>query len=317
MSTAAPLSNALKIECEDRPEWLDNRRNGCGASDSSAILNVGFAGSSTHTVFCDKVYGSNGYAEDLLMAKSLKIGLMMEPVLRDIFADETGLPCESAGQFTIYRHPEIPIMTATLDGWTEDETGACPVELKNVGSFARADWLDEPPLKYQVQVQHQLAVTGCQRGYLFGLIGGNEPMTVIIDRNEDFIDALRVKLEEFWGYVQRKELPPMDGSAGASRVLSQLYPHDSGVTVALPAELTQVHEDMVDAKADMKDAEGRKKLAENMIKAGIGDATFGEIPGVDGYYSWKEQSRIVKCPHCREITSEAHFRTLRKVKKNR
>jgi predicted phage-related endonuclease len=303
------------IECTTRPEWLQRRRDFLQSTDSAAILGVGYDGTSEHTVWYDKIHGG----DDPEVAKRLQIGKLIEPSLREIFTLETELPCEPAGEFSIYRHPEISYIGATLDAWTEDpQFGRVPVELKNVDQFLAGDWGgNEPPLKFTVQVQHQMLATGTNCAYVFALIGGNSPVSIRVERHQDFINGLMMKLADFWGYVQRRECPPADETAAASRVLAKLYPHDSGETVDLPAELGETHFNLKRAKGTIADAERVKSYCENQIKEAIGGATWGRIPGVNGYYSWKRQSRVVRCPHCDEITSEAEFRVLRKCKRNR
>jgi hypothetical protein len=63
----------------------------------------------------------------------------------------------------------------------------------------------------------------------------------------------------------------------------------------------------VKAKEDIKEAEARKLAAENLIKAAIGEASFGDLP--DGArYSWKQQSR----KEC--VVAASTFRVLRRGK---
>lgn len=271
-------------------DWLAARQSRIGASDTAGIFGVGYADQSGATVWDSKLRPP----EEPTPAKRklFKIGKMMEPTLRAIFTEETGLPCESLGDFTICTHPDLPWLGASLDGVTEHpEHGPAVVELKNVSNFAREEWdSDEPPLKYGVQVQHQLAVTGCARGYLLGLIGGNEPIVKVIDRNERFITAMLARLEEFWGYVQRRELPPVDESRATSQLLAKLWPRDNATSILLPAEATEWDRELTEAKAAIKAAEAVKTAAENKLKAALGENAYGDLPG-GGSYSWKTQER--------------------------
>lgn len=293
-------------EYSDRPSWLDGRRSVIGASDTAGIFGVGYHDQSPATIWDSKL---NPQADDRKDDRRLTIGKLMEPALRAIFADETGLPCEPAGEFTIYAHPDLAWLGATLDGLTvHDEYGPCPVELKNVSNFNAREWEDDPPLKFAVQVQHQLAVTGASHGFLLGLIGGNEPVVKVIERNERFIDAMLGRLTEFWGYVERKELPPVDASLATAGILSRLWPQDSGATIFLPAEAAEWDRELCEAKEDLKTAEARKVAAENKIKAAMGEASFAELPGSAGSYSWKTQNRKGF------VVEPTSFRVLRRAK---
>jgi predicted phage-related endonuclease len=116
------------------------------------------------------------------------------------------------------------------------EYGLCVCELKDVGFHNRKEWEnDEPPLKFAIQCQHQLAATGLEHAFIQGLIG-RVPVIKHVPRNERFIDAMLGKLAEFWDYVERGELPPIDASAATGRILAKLWPEDSGATVVLPPE---------------------------------------------------------------------------------
>lgn len=306
MTTTALSGFSCAIDRYDtEEEWLEGRRHLIGASDSAGILGVGYADQSQVTVWDSKINAPRSI--DPARRRRFQIGKLMEPSLRAIFAEESGMPCESPGSFTIYRHEGIPWLGASLDAITEhDEYGPCPVELKNVSNFAREEWDgDEPPLKFAVQVQHQLAVTGASHGFLLGLVGGNEPVIKAIERNDRFIDAMLARLEEFWGYVQRRELPPIDSSIATAHVLAKLWPEDSGATVVLPPEAADWDRDLTEAKEAIKTAEAKKVAAENLLKSAIGEATFGEIVG-GCRYSWKTQSRK------EHVVKESTFRVLRR-----
>jgi putative phage-type endonuclease len=307
----------------DREAWLAGR--GLGASDSAGILGVGYAGQSPVTIFAEKAHGvQTEWSADEL--ERLEVGKIMEPTLRKLFTHKTGIGCRELPEFCIHRHPEFPFITASLDALTDDDE---PLELKNVSWFAGSDWIDEePPLKYAIQVQHQLAVTGAQGGWLFGLIGGSKPVAKRIERNDKFIAALIDQLRKFWSHVESKTLPPIDESEATARVLSRLWPEDSGATVALPKDAARWATERETCKAVIKEAEALKTHAENQIKASIGDATFGDLPPLDEVeavadvktrllamvekanvvvpprYSWKTQVAQIKAV-------EAHTRTSR------
>lgn len=327
--------DCLVDQYPDRPSWLEARRSRIQASDTAGIFGVGYSDQSPITIYDSKVNAPRETADPSKLRR-FKVGKLMEPALRAIFADESGMDCESAGEFTIYRHPDLPWLGATLDAVTvHDEFGACPVELKNVSNFAREEWDgDEPPLKFNVQVQHQLAVTGASHGFLLGLIGGYEPIIRTIERNDRFIETMLAKLEEFWGYVQRREIPPIDASEATGRILAKLYPKDSGATVALPADAVRWAAEKTAAAAIRKEMEAVESAADNQLKGAIGEATFGDMPfGSHGEivaatrvkllaaaeeasrspvlpprYSWKHQSRAA------HSVKASEFRVLRGCK---
>lgn len=271
------------IECKSHGEWLAARRLRLQASDTAAILGVGYRNQSPATVWESKVSDSGEKQGN--QAKYLRIGKMMESSLRLIFSEETGLPTFPVGEFTIYCHPFIPWLGCTLDLKTiHDEYGLCPVELKNVSYFNREDWDDgKTPLKFAIQLQHQLAVTGASHGFLFGLIGGNEPIVRLIERDEAFIDVMLEALGTFWRCVERKELPPIDGTEATAGVLKRLYGKDDGNTTMLPRDAAEWAIQRETAAAVIKSMKVMQTTAENHLKAELGSFTFGDLPGRADY----------------------------------
>ena len=80
------------------------------------------------------------------------------------------------------------------------------------------------PEYVQLQVMHQLAVTGKQTADVAVLICGQELQIHRIERDDGMIAKL-VELErQFWNYVQTDTPPPADGSDSADVALRCLYP---------------------------------------------------------------------------------------------
>lgn len=276
---------------ESREEWLLARRSGIGASETPTLFGVGYANQSPLSVYESKMSDLPPPPVDARLAKRLRIGKQMEPVLREIFRDEKGMEVVDAGEFAVWRHPIYPFITASLDGLCVDSNGEwCVVELKNVHHFNKADWeAEEPPLKYAVQVQQQLAVTGCDRGFLLGLVGGQDPVVVEIARNDAFIDGALIPMcQGFWDCVERGVLPDVDGSEATKDALKRLYPKDEGEEILLPDEFNAMAEDLESLKETIKKSEERKTFIENKIKAVMGTATYAML-STGGGFTWKTQ----------------------------
>ncbi|WP_425618085.1 YqaJ viral recombinase family protein [Anatilimnocola sp. NA78] len=266
------------IECKSREEWLSARRKRLQASDTAAILGHGYANQSPATIWESKVTDND--LDPITQPKYLRIGKLMEPSLSLIFSEETDMPVIPVGDFTIYCHPLIEWLGCTLDGKTiHDEFGLCPLELKNIRYSRREEWEnDKAPLKFAIQIQHQLAVTGATHGFLLGFIGGNEPIVRIIERDEPFIDAMLETVAEFWGYVLGRELPPVDGTEATAGVLKRLFGKDDGNTTMLPRDAAEWAIERETASAIIKEMKSIQQLAENNLKSKIGGFSFGDLP---------------------------------------
>lgn len=276
---------------ETEEQWLESRVTGIGASEVASIFGCGYAGTSPVTVWASKTGGPRiEFSEEQL--RRMNRGKKLEPVVASEFEEETGLVAVDPGEFTIFRHPDHHWLFATLDRWCiHPEFGPIPVELKAVHGRFRSDWdaSDEPPLKYMVQCQTQMAVTDSPACYLAGLIGGDEVVVRLIERNQRFIDAMIVKLGEFWGYVERREMPPVDDSDATAAMLGLIYPQDTGAEVHLSHDFIEMDRELLQLKDQRKTIDTRITGIENAIKAAMGEATRGCLP--HGSYTWKLQSR--------------------------
>lgn len=267
--------------------WLAARRSMIGASESPAIVGCGYSDESPWTVWAKKT----GLIDDTPDSELLWYGRKMQPITLERFTIETGIQVQDLGEFTIQRHQELPWLGCTLDGMGEDPAGLAVVEAKNIGHYGLEEWnAPEPPLRVQVQIQHQLAVTGLSVGYAVATVGGNKLRFRRIERNERFIGILIERLKAFWQCVETNTPPEVDGSAATARVLQLLHPDDSGETVSLPPEAAQWDADLKGAKAKVKELEELIRDRENRIKAELGSHTFGLLPD-GGKFSFKTTER--------------------------
>lgn len=293
MSTATPT----------REEWLAERPTIIGASESAGILHE-------HPQLCEVgIWGDKtGLAEpdDLSKNERAVWGLRLERPIAEAFAEETGKAVAMWPQYTIKRHPEYPWMGATPDAMIDDGTN---LEIKTADASLAGQWRDEPPIHYQIQVQHQMAVLEAEASIIVVLIGGNRLRWFDVERNDRFIDAMIARLEAFWQLVQSKTMPPVDGSLATAKVLAKLHPKDNGAVVDLRDDQGQTlwHEQLAASKTVIKAAEAAEQEAKNHIRAAMGDSTYAMLPG-DVTYSLKTQTKK------EHLVKESTFRVLRSVK---
>lgn len=292
-------------ETATRESWLTERRRGIGASESPAVLGLS-PWKSPYQLWAEKC--GHVEADSLEGNEPAEFGIRLEKPIAEAFADRTGREVNMWPQYVICRDPATPWLTCTPDATQEvadRDTGL--VQIKTASAFKASDWAEGIPLMYQVQVQHEMAVTGYSWGTLVVLIGGQKLRYFDFERNERFIDALLPKLAEFWHLVHTNTPPEVDGSFATAKILAKLHPDDNGEAIMLPEEASNWHRQIEDAKEAIKAAEATKTAAENQIKAILGDATFGMLP--DGSrYSWKTQERA------EYVCKATSFRVLRKLK---
>ena len=279
-------------------DWLAARRHGIGASEAAAILGVSPYKSALQ-LYCEKL---ELVEPDASEAEHLYWGRMLERPIARRYADVTGrrvVPCEP---WTLRRSRQHSFMVATLDALTwpvrhetasayEEAKSVMPLEIKNVGVYKGEDWAEEPPLAFQIQVQHQLAVTGLGAASIAALIGGNRLVWFDVARNDKFITLLIEKESEFWARLQATDPPPVDGSEAGKALLRALYPRETpGLVVNLPGEAMAWDAELQEVKDLGKQYDAKKQELENKLKAAIGEAETGVLPN-GTTYTWKASER--------------------------
>ncbi len=276
-TTLSPIEKThLITDYADRAEWLAARSTFIGASESAAILGCGYSGQNALTVYASKI---NPGGDEIEATEAMTIGSLIEPGLCRVFEHFAQKPAWQEKPFRVRRLARHKFIGATLDALTIDSgfPEEIPVELKNVDWRLLKQWDEEQvaPLKFQVQTSHQQLVTSAPKSYLMGLIGGNKQIIREFPRNEKFITALEGQLCEFWGFVERRELPTDFiewQHDGTSTALARLYPDDSGEVIDLPPESAEWAMQLEEAKAAIKEAKAKEADFGNRIRAAIGEA---------------------------------------------
>lgn len=102
------------------------------------------------------------------------------------------------------------------------------LEVKNVDSLeARDGWIVEgdeieAPPHIEMQVQHQLAVTGAPFAYIGALVGGNRVLLIRREPAKGIIQAIIAKVEAFWTSIERGQEPAPDFKRDA-KFIHRLY----------------------------------------------------------------------------------------------
>lgn len=179
--------NTLK---QSRKDWLLERAKSIGASDSSAVLGIN-PWKSNVELWLEKTN-----PESLLDQPdnlNMRLGRDMEPILRQLFTEETGLQVRQDNH--IRYDDEYPFLSTNLDGRIVGDK--VPIELKTTGMV----WDGMIPDNYFCQLQHQMMVTNSPYIYFAVLVLSNFGKQFIVekyDRNERFIADMRAKMVNFW-----------------------------------------------------------------------------------------------------------------------
>jgi putative phage-type endonuclease len=278
--------NALRLVSTkdmERSDWLEIRKQGIGSSDASAAVGLN-PYKSRLELWLEKT--GRKPADDLAANDAVYWGTVLEPIVAQEYSTKTQHKIRRVN--AVLQHPSEPFMLANLDREIINHPqGPGILECKTAGHFAVRQWEDGVPEWYQLQVLHQLAVTGRQWADVAVLISGQEFRIYRIDRDEEMILNL-IRLErEFWQLVETDVQPPTDGSESSARALACLYPQDNGATLdcSNDSDMNGLFNRLVDARTLQQDAAAMEEAAQQQIKEWMGEATVALFSG--GKVTWK------------------------------
>lgn len=263
------------VETKDlaREDWLKLRKTGIGGSDAAAAVGLN-PYMSPLELWLDKTGRDAGLAkpDPHDTTEPIYWGTLLEPIVAAAYTQQTGNRVRKVN--AVLQHPTIPFMLANLDREIVGEPGVQILECKTAGEFGAHLWRDGVPEYVQLQVQHQLAVTGKRAADVAVLLCGQKLEVHRVVRDDGLIARL-VELEAaFWQYVETDTPPPADGSDSADRALRHLYPGNAGtVDFTDDRRLCSAFADLVAIRSEIEMREQQEALLKQTIQQAMGDAS--------------------------------------------
>jgi putative phage-type endonuclease len=285
MSRAQPAGRsrnrpALRlVETKDlsRDDWLEVRKNGIGGSDAASAVGLNPYMSPLELWLIKTGRDANLPRPDPNDTTSPTYwGALLEPIVAASYTKQTGNKVRRVN--AVLRHPTIPFMLANVDREVVGDRNVQLLECKTSGEFGARFWRDGVPEYVQLQVQHQLAVTGKLAADVAVLLCGQKLEVHRIERDDALIARL-IELEAaFWRLVEADIPPPADGSDSADRALRCLYP-GAGGTVDFTGDrrLSSVFADLVAVRADIEARQQFEAQLKQAIQQAMGEADRAEF----------------------------------------
>lgn len=265
----------------------DQRRFFVGASEVAALFGL-------HPQITKfelwHIKAGNVPAADLSDNDRVFWGNTLEPAVAVGVAELKGWRARKVRRYI--KHPSVEGMGASLDYEViGDSRGAGVLEIKTVDWLEFRHWPEgEPPVHYQLQLQHQLAVTGRAWGAVGVLIGGNRLEVFEFDRHPGAIARIEAAVREFWQSIAINQPPKPDFQADLATI-TQLYADASGEPADMHEDnyLASLCADYAAAADQERQASKAKDAAKAEILTKIGSAprvlaagftiSAGEVPG--------------------------------------
>lgn len=281
-----PALRLVKTHDLNRDQWLTVRKGGIGSSDAASAVGLNPYKSQLE-LWMEKT-GRDGRlpkTDPNDETSPMYWGTLLESIVAAHYTKRTGNKVRRIN--AVLQHPKEPWMLANIDREVIGAPDVHILECKTAGFQGSFLWREGVPEYIQLQVMHQLAVTGKQAADVAVLICGQDLQVHRIERDEAMIAKL-IELERaFWHYVESDTAPPADGSDSADVALRCLYPRDSGQTLDLSDDLSMsgVFSDLL----AVRDVLTKNSLLEAQLKQRIqqrmGDAT--KVLFETGDVSWK------------------------------
>jgi putative phage-type endonuclease len=273
----------------DRRQWLEVRRGGIGSSDAAAAVGLN-PYKSPLALWMEKtgrVVEQEDAAED--MEDPRYWGTLLEPYVALAYQRKTQRKVRKVN--AVLQHPTFPFMLANLDREIVGDPDVQILECKTAGEFGARLWKDGVPDYVQLQVQHQLAVTGKQAADVAVLLCGQQLATHRIERDNDLIARLIILETRFWEHVEKSIPPAADGSESSARALRQLYrSNDTVVDFTSNEDLDVAFNRLVSLRDEM---DGKGKEAERLkqiIQQAMGDASKARFRQGEVIYKCAKES---------------------------
>ncbi len=274
---ARKLINTKKISYED---WVELRKRSIGGSEAATIM-----GDNKWSSHLQLYANKTGLSKDKETNVAMQVGTHCEELVAQMFCEATGKKVRN--DFFMYQHDDYDYITANLDRRIVGENAG--LECKTTQAYTTKDFDGDCPLTYWWQCQQYMGVMGFDKMYLAVIISNRTFLWREIERDDDAIARLFAEEIKFWNEHILPEVQP-SASAEDGEILLELFPNaeDRDATANIDPDV----EMFLQAQAEIKKWEERKKAAQNAIEQKMGAAE--RCSGLYYIASWKnyETTRI-------------------------
>lgn len=262
------------------PAQLD-RRTYLGASDIAVLAGVS-PWQTPFELYLEKIgeLDRDARRSEQDLAR-MERGHRLEDVALDWHAELTGISIERVRRDV--RHPRLPFVIVHPDArvrpWSKSR------KLLEAKTAARR-W-DEVPRHVEAQVQAQMAATGAQSVDVVCLGFDGPPVIWTVERHPELIEALEQLATDFWGRVERRDPPPIDGGREVGHWLDRMF--REGPEERADASQADAIARLLRIRAELKRLEAEDAALVNALKWSMAGGSRMYAPGI-GRVLWTAPS---------------------------
>lgn len=271
----SPAIRLVDTRSLEREQWLEVRKQGIGSSDAAAAVGL-CPYKSQLELWMDKT-GRTERGADPGQDDPMYWGTLLEPFVAAAYGERTERKVRRIN--AVLQHPTYSFMLANIDREVIGAPDVQILECKTAGEFGSRLWRDGVPEYVQLQVQHQLAVTGKQAADVAVLLCGQKLEIHRIERDEEVISRLVVLEARFWEYVIQDTPPSADGSESSARALRSLYSgNDTSIDFSEDAQLSAVFASLVQLRDEIAQMDKRAEHMRQQLEQSMGEASRAIFP---------------------------------------
>ena len=256
------------ITPKDRADWLARRAEDITSTDVAALFDC----SPYCTAFELWHRKKDGTIVELEPSDRMRWGVRLQDSIAHGIAEDQGWTIRRMDEYM--RDDELMI-GASFDFAIGDDG---LLEIKNVDSLQFKDgWIVdgdsiEAPAHIELQLQHQLAVSGRAFAYIGALVGGNRVVLIKREPDAKIIAAIKSKVKAFWQSIADNK-PPTPNFERDAEMISKLYGYaEVGKVKTADEEIEALAAKYREAGQAEKAAQGLKEAAKAELLMLIGDA---------------------------------------------
>ena len=269
-------NTAIKFEAGSE-QWHAERRLGIGGSDMAAVLGLS-KWKTPYQIYLEKIGEAEDQEENWAMAQ----GKCMEPLLRQHFANTTGLEVRLPTSAIV--HPKYSFIRYNPDGLSDPKILA---EFKTA-RFS-TEWgesnTDQIPQEYIIQVQTGLACLDFEVAKCSVSIGGGEPKYYEVPRDKELQEMIEEGAAAFWDRVVNRTPPDPVDNEDCSRIFRKV----NGKSIIADAEINDAVIDLCELRSKIKEDEEYKETLEVQIKSFMAENEILINSNGVPIITWKQQ----------------------------
>lgn len=262
------------ITPQNHDDWLAMRRLDVTSTESAALF--GLSPYMTHFELWHRK--ASGQEPEFKVNDRMRWGNRLEAAIAHGIAEEQGWEIQPLKDYMRLAGLRIG---SSFDFVITNLGEPAHLEIKNVDFLAfREGWIEhddgsiEAPEHIEIQVQHQMLVSGYKRSFIGAFVAGNRGVVIERERDDQVIAAIRHRISEFWSTIASGQQPDpiMPDDAMAVIGLNQYAQPGKVLDASSDANIASLVRDYKAAAKAEADAAADKDVAKARLLEAIGDA---------------------------------------------